>query len=140
MGYLYAIAAAISWGLAYSLDQKILDKISPSLLTVINSIFFIIILIPVLLYSKELKNIGSIDHVTLKYILVTLIFWLAGTIFIYLAIQHLWSSKAAIFEIAYPFFVVIFSMLLFNSTVNIYFIIWALLMFVWSAIIIVLGG
>lgn len=74
MGYFYAIAAAISWGLAYSLDQKILDKISPSLLTVINSIFFIIVLIPVLLYSKELKNIGSMDHLTLKYILVTLIF------------------------------------------------------------------
>lgn len=139
MGYFYAIAAAISRGLVYTLDQKFLDKISPSMLTIIHSVFFIIVLTPILLHSKEFSNLKTLDPHTLKYILFTLIFGLAGTIFIYLAIQQLGSAKAAIFEIAYPFFVVIFSIILFNTQINGYFILGALFLFVGAAIIVTLA-
>lgn len=140
MGYLYAIMAAITWGFVYAIDQKILDKVSPAVLILINSIFSIIILSPILLFhSNQLKNITSLDKSSIKIIGLSLIFTLLANLFIYLAIQHLGSSKAAIFEIAYPFFVVIFSILMFQAHVNGYFILGAILLFIGSAIIITLG-
>lgn len=140
MGYFYAIMAAIAWGFVYAIDQKILDKISPPVLILINSVFSIAILLPLLLfYSNELKNIITLDKPSLKIIGLSLIFTLVANLLIYIAIQHLGSSKAAIFEIAYPFFVVIFSILMFQAHVNGYFIFGSLLLFIGSAIIITLG-
>lgn len=115
MGYIYAVMAAITWWFVYAIDQKILDKVSPSVLMFINSIFSIIILLPLLLYySNELKNITKLDNSSLKIIGLSLIFTLIANILIYVAIRHLGSSKAAIFEIAYPFFVIIFSIYYFR--------------------------
>jgi len=140
MGYFFAIAAAITWGLVYSIDQKILDKVSPVMLMFINSFFSIIILLPLMfLHSNELKTVLTLDKSVLKFIVVTLVFTLIANLLIYVAIQHLGSSKAAIFEIAYPFFVVIFSIILFHAQVNGYFILGSLLLFIGSVIIITLG-
>ncbi|MBP7062168.1 DMT family transporter [Patescibacteria group bacterium] len=122
MGYFYAIAAAVAWGFVYAVDQRILDKISPSLLILINSIFSIIVLVPILLYSEEFKTIASIDRSTRKFVAISLVGVLIASLLILTAIKHLGSSKAAIFEIAYPFFVVIFSMLFFNTQINGYFL------------------
>jgi len=140
MGYFYAVMAAITWGFVYAIDQKILDKVSPSVLILINSIFSIVVLLPLLLfYSNELKSIVTLDKYSLKIIGLSLIFTLVANLLIYIAIQHLGSSKAAIFEIAYPFFVVIFSILMFQAHVNGYFILGSLLLFIGSAIIVTLG-
>lgn len=140
MGYIYAIAAAITWGFVYAIDQKILDKISPSLLMLINSIFSILILLPLFFFqSDEIRTITSLDKPTLKIIAVSLVFTLIANLLIYMAIRYMGSSRAAIFEIAYPFFVVLFSVWMFHTQVNGYFILGAVLLFIGSAIIIVWG-
>ncbi len=140
MGYFYAIAAAVTWGFVYAIDQKILNKVSPSMLVLINAFFSMAVLLPfVFLKSKNFKEITTLDRPTVNYIILSLIFTLSANLLIYIAIQHLGSSKAAIFEIAYPFFVVIFSIMMFNAQVNGYFVLGALLMFIGSAIIITLG-
>ena len=140
MGYFYAIMAAVTWGFVYAIDQKILDKVSPPFLILINSIFSIVILLPLLFfYSNELRNIATLDKQSLKIIGVSLVFTLVANLLIYVAIQHLGSSKAAIFEIAYPFFVVIFSIWMFQAHVNGYFVIGSLFLFIGSGIIITLG-
>lgn len=139
MGYLYAIGAAITWGLVYAVDQRIMDKISPSLLILINAVFDVIVIIPILLYSDELKAIMHIDKSTWKFIAISLVGVLLGSILILTAIKYLGSSKAAIFEIAYPFFVVIFSLLFFDAQINMYFVLGAIFLFIWSAIIVTLA-
>ncbi len=140
MGYFYAIAAAVVWGLVYTLDQRILEKISPSMLMLINGLFAVLILLPLLLLqTNEFKDLVKMDKSTIKLIAIAMTLSLVASLLIFYAIQHLGSPKAAIFEIAYPFFVIIFSVLLFQSQVNFYFIVGALLMFVGSVIIIKLG-
>ncbi|MFA5925455.1 MAG: DMT family transporter [Parcubacteria group bacterium] len=140
MGYFYAIAAAVTWGFVYAIDQKILDKVSSPMLVFINAVFSMAVLLPFLIFkSKGLREITTLDKSTVNFIALSLVFTLAANLLIYIAIQHFGSSKAAIFEIAYPFFVVIFSILMFNAQVNGYFILGSLLMFIGSAIIITLG-
>ncbi len=140
MGYFYAIAAAVVWGLVYALDQRILEKISPSMLMFINGLFAVLILLPLLLLqTNEFKDLIKMDKSTIKLISIVMILSLVASLLIFYAIQHLGSPKAAIFEIAYPFFVVIFSYFLFQSSVNGYFMLGTLLLFIGSAIIIKLG-
>lgn len=137
MGYFYAITAAITWWLVYALDQRILEKISPTLFICINALFSIIVLSPLLLLKwNTLPSISSLDKTTLWFIVFSLIFSLLANFLIMFAIQHVGSSRAAIFEIAYPFFVVLFSIFLYQAQVNNYFILGSIFLFVGSAIII----
>lgn len=140
MGYFYAIAAAVTWGFVYAIDQKILSKMSATSLLLIHSFFTIVVLLPIWLYRSNItKEILSIDKASLRFIALSLVFTLVANLLIYIAIQHLGSSKAAIFEIAYPFFVVVFSIFLFQAQVNAFFMLGALLLFIGSAIIVTLG-
>lgn len=140
MGYFYAVAAAVTWGFVYAIDQKILNKVSATSLLLIHSFFTIIVLLPIwFFYSAGVKENFSLDKSSAWFIAFSLVFTLIANLLIYVAIQHLGSSKATIFEIAYPFFVVIFSIFMFQAHVNGYFVLGALLLFIGSAIIITLG-
>lgn len=137
MGYIYAIIAAVGWGLAYALDHKILEKVSPSMLVLIHSIFSIIVLVPFIFANgNEFKSLTSLDKTTLKFIAASLITSLIAGMLILVAIQTIGAPKAAIFEIAYPFFVVIFAYFLFWAPVNWYFALGAVFLFIGSAIIV----
>jgi drug/metabolite transporter (DMT)-like permease len=140
MGFVYAILAAITWGFVYAIDQKILDKVSATSLLLIHSFFTIIILLPIWYFRSNITRATFVlDKSNMGLMALSLIFTLIANLFIYIAIQHLGSSKAAIFEIAYPFFVVIFSIFLFQTQVNLWFVLGALLLFAGSAIIVTLG-
>lgn len=67
---------------------------------------------------------------------------LLGTLanfFIFSSIQRLGAPTASIFEIAYPFFVAIFTLALFGGDLNLFFWIGGLLMFLGGVIIIRFG-
>lgn len=139
MGYIYAVTAAITWGFVYAIDQKILAKVSATNLLIIHSVFTLLILLPLWFFHSSGAKTFSLDKSSAWFIAFSLVFTLIANLLIYLAIQHLGSSKAAIFEIAYPFFVVIFSLIMFKMQVNGYFVLGSLLLFIGSAIIITLG-
>jgi drug/metabolite transporter (DMT)-like permease len=140
MGYFYAIAAAVVWGLVYAMDQKVLDKVSPHALMFVNSIFSLLYLVPFLLFHKsEWKTLENLDRGNIKFFATTLLCTLIANILIYLAIKELGSSRAAIFEIAYPFFVILFGVVLFREHLNAYFIFGSILLFLGAAIILTKG-
>ncbi len=137
MWYIYAILAAVTRWMVYTILQKVLDKVSPVFYILLNAIFSGIVAAIILSMKWTLRSsIKQLDPYTIKYMLLTVILMFIANIFIYISIQRLWSSKAAVFEIMYPLFVIIFSIFLYNQWVTIYFIVWALLIFIGSAIIV----
>ncbi len=140
LGFIYAIAAAVTWGLVYTLDHKILTRATPLAYLFINSIFSALIILPVLWGDRHsIGDIFNSGKANLSLITLSLFLAMLANFFIFSGIKILGAPTASIFEIAYPFFVVLFSALLFREAVSEYFIIGASLIFAGAFIIIRLG-
>jgi drug/metabolite transporter (DMT)-like permease len=138
-GFFFALGAAITWGLVYSLDQKILSESSPIVLLFIDAIITAILLLPVVLFTGTFKEALKTTPSNLLLMLVTTLLGLFASYLIFSGIKALGASNASIIEIAYPFFVVLFSYVLFKSTPNFYFFLGGALIFVGSVIVIKLA-
>jgi len=137
LGIVYALGAAITWGLVYAIDQKILTSLSPVTLLFVHSILASIILLPFFLYNREsISSIQGLPKQIFVFVGITVVLAILANILIFSSIKILGSSTASIIEIAYPFFVVLFSYLIFKATPNIYFFIGGILIFIGSVIII----
>lgn len=137
MGLIYAVGAAITWGLVYTVDQKILFNVTPITLLFINSILTAIIMLPFVFFNNgSIKEVLMSGRANLSLIVFSVILATLSSFFIFSSIKKLDASTASMIEIAYPFFVVLFSYIIFRSTPNIYFLIGGVLIFVGSIIII----
>lgn len=136
-GLAFAIGAAITWGIVYTFDQKILTKASPLTLLFLGSIITAIITFPIVLsnWGSIKPIIASNSKQILYLIILTQILGTLANFFIFSSIQRLGAPLASVFEIAYPFFVAIFTMVIFGGSLNIYFWIGALLMFLGGVVI-----
>lgn len=113
---------------------------STPLFVFINAVFTVIVVLPFLItHADEVKSLTTLDKTTLKFMVVSLVASLLAGFLILIAIQNIGAPKAAIFEIAYPFFVVLFSMFLYQAQVNNYFILGSIFLFIGSFIIITKG-
>jgi len=140
VGFIYAIAAAVTWGLVYTIDQKILDKVSPLSLLFIDSVLIAIITLPILLFdSQSIKDLLGSGKFNLGLIFISVVLATLANFFIFSGIKILGASTASIFEIAYPFFVILFSFLIFRTSLNLYFLLGAIFIFAGSLIIIKLA-
>lgn len=140
IGFIYAIAAAVTWGLVYTIDQKILFKVSPLSLLFIGSLITSIITFPILLFdSQSVKNLLGSGRVNLGLILLSVFLATLANLFIFSGIKILGASTASVFEIAYPFFVILFSFLIFRNSLNLYFLLGSVFIFLGSFIIIKLA-
>lgn len=139
LGFMYAIGAAISWGFVYALSQKILTKFSPIYFLFISSVVTVIVLLPYVLLNSPQINIFNVNKNDLILTIVAIFGGIAANILIFSAIKTLGASYASFLEISYPFFVVLFSVILFKTSPNIYFYIGGLLIFIGSFIITKLG-
>jgi len=123
-GYIFAIGAAITWGLVYAIDQKILNGVSPMTLVFINAITTAVIVSPFIFFNngsiKEALVSGKTNWglVSISVVLATL-----ANFLILSGIKNINAPAASIIEITYPFFVVLFSYILFRSTPNVSFFI-----------------
>jgi len=136
-GFIYAIGAAITWGLVYAIDQKILSGVAPMTLLFIDSIIAAIIVLPFMFFSSgSIKDVIIAGRMNLSLIIITVALATLADFFIFSGIKNLNASTASIIEISYPFFVVLFSYIFFRSTPNIYFFIGGILILVGSIIII----
>lgn len=140
IGFIYAIAAAVTWGLVYAIDQKILTKVSPLSLLFIDALLAIVILFPVLIWDMgSVKILLASGRDNLWLIFLSLVLAILANFFIFSAIKNLDASTASIIEITYPIFVILFSFLLFKQTINLYFALGALLIFAGTVIVIKFG-
>ncbi len=137
LGFVYAVGAAITWGLVYALDQKILSDASPLAYLFVNSLLTAIIVLPFLFFDGgSIKSIVSSRGSVLLLIVASVILATLANFLIFSGIKILGANTASIIEIAYPFFVVLFSFILFRSTPNLYFFLGGGLVFIGSIIII----
>ena len=137
IGYIYAILAAVTWGLVYTIDQKILTKISPFSLIFVGSLIVLAISLPiVLLDQRPLRILLNSGKANLALIVLSVVLSTLANFMIFSGIKILGASTASIFEIAYPFFVILFSFLLFKTGLNAYFLFGSVLIFLGSYVII----
>lgn len=140
LGFIYAIGAAIAWGLAYTLDQKILASISPLVLLFISFVVGALFLLPAILAQDEVFTpLFMLTKARGFLIIFSIALATLANYFIFASIECLGASSASVFEITYPFFVFLFSFLIFGAQPNGYVFIGALLIFFGSAIIIRFG-
>jgi len=136
MGFFYAIAAAILWGLLYTILHKIVTKISPINLLVLTYSIGLAITLPIALVKTSLlSEVHVLERMDLLLLVASVALSVLGSLAIYLAIQILGAPIASVFEIAYPFFVVIFSAVFIGFKIHPPFILGALLIFLGSYIV-----
>ncbi len=135
--FLYPIGAAISWGLVYTLDQKILSKLSPLSFLFVYFLVGTILTLPILFLNyQEIKSLSSSGSNNLLLILISTALVVIASFFILSGVKILGAPTASILEIMYPLFVAIFGFLLFRQGISWYFALGGLLIFIGSAIVI----
>lgn len=137
VGIAYALGAAILWGLVYTFDQKILTKTSPLGILFLGSLITVFVTLPFAFSNSEsIKPILYSNNKQFLYLLVgTQLIVILAEFFIFSSIKVVGASVASIFEIAYPLFVGVFTLILFGGNLNMYFWIGALFMFIGGVII-----
>lgn len=139
-GFLYAIGAAVTWGVVYAIDQRVLRGASPFALLFIDSLLTTVLLLPIIFFDKgSLNSLSNTSTRVWLLILASLAFAALANFFIFSSIKILGASTASIFEIAYPFFVVLFTYFAFHTTPTLYFLFGAILIFAGAVIIIAHG-
>lgn len=138
IGFVYAIGAAIVWGLVYTIDQKILAQLSPLMLILVNSIISLIIVLPFALLDQAagIKSLSQISKTSWLLIIGTAGLATLASYYIFASIKHLDASAASIIEISYPFFVALFSFIVFRTSPNLAFFLGAGFVFLGSFIIV----
>lgn len=137
-GYVVALTSAVLWGLVYTLDEKVLYKISPTVLLLIHSVISCIVYVVMLVYQREIRSLPAVfnnERGVLLMVLIAVLTGIAANFTITLAIKYIGASTATFFEILYPFFVILFSFFLFKRTVSFSFLIGGVLIFLGSFII-----
>ena len=117
MWIIYALTAAILWGLNYSLSERILASISAYSLLALEMIFggiffaFLSYLGP---WKKDLQILAS-DSQVLKYTLIEILVLTIASFCIVVSIREKNATAAGIVELLYPLFTIGFSWFLFRE-------------------------
>ncbi len=138
IGYLYAISAAVLWGLVYMVDQKVLTKVSPLALLFLNAALITVLSLPLLFFLRTsvMRDVIVSGRENIGFVFLSVCLTILANLAIFSAIKILGAPTATIFEIAYPFFVILFTVLFFQAELNAFFFLGALLIFVGSFVII----
>ncbi len=139
LGFIFAISASVVWGLVYSIDQEILEKINPINLLFINSIISIILLLPLIFFTDNGHNVLDVINFNKKNVLIVLgnsVLLALANVLIYYGIKNAGASSASIIEITYPIFVIIFSFIIFKTIPNYLFFIGAAIVMIGITLII----
>lgn len=117
MWILYALAAAILWGLNYSLSERILNSISTVTLLAIEMIAGAVIFSSLAYFSsfkQDWQTIVNEPNLLLIIAIETLVLVIAS-LFIVISIQAKNATAAGIIELIYPLFTIFFSWILFQK-------------------------
>lgn len=135
-GFIYAFGTAIIWGLTYTIEQKMLTALSPTMILFTNSVIASLIMLPFIFFGdSSIKAFIVYSKANLIIVALSIILPIIANILLLTAIKSLGASTASIIEIAYPFFVVIFSLIFFRVSPSLSFYIGGLFIFIGSSII-----
>lgn len=137
-GYLYAIGAAVTWGLMYAMDEKVLSKISPMNLLFVQCFLIALVTLPFFIMGNGLVDLTK-NRTIWPLLALTILLAVIANFWIFKSIQLLGATTASSFEISYPFFVAIFSTLLFGARFGLPTLFGGLLIFLGSIIVIRYG-
>ncbi|MBI5466500.1 MAG: DMT family transporter [Candidatus Kerfeldbacteria bacterium] len=137
VGFAYALGAAVTWGLVYTVNQKVLSTVSPLVYLFLGSLVTAIITLPILFWQLDsVKQVLSANRTMWWFILAGEVLLVLANFFILSSIKSLGAPLAAVIEISYPLFVALFTMLIFGGSLNLYFWLRAALIFLGSSLII----
>ena len=112
-GFLFAILAALVWGVAPLFAKVGLAKISPLVGVAVRSIVITTVVIVTLVISKQWKALNSLDTRTILILAAEgLLGGLIGQYFYFKAIKFLEASRVAPIVGAYPLFTFILAILI----------------------------
>jgi drug/metabolite transporter (DMT)-like permease len=120
-GYLLALAAALLWGLTYSLDERVLAGVAAERLYFLHSLCGCVVGGAILLArGHSVADILRLDAagVSRGLLLVTVVTGAVAALAILASIQSLGATRAAVLEISYPLFVALFSAVLFRERID----------------------
>lgn len=121
IGIIFAFGAAVTWGVVYTVDQKILTELSPLTLLFVQYVVTALILAPfVFAQSSVVQSIHAMSTHTAVLMLTTILFTIAANMFILNSIKLLGASTASIVEITYPLFVVLLALVIYGTVPNAY--------------------
>jgi drug/metabolite transporter (DMT)-like permease len=110
----YAILAALGWGLVYALEQRLLTHFSPAILLFVHSLCAVVMMIPFLLIrSNEVSALVRLGGPLWLLIGVSILAAVTNLLII-TSIKELNAPTAAIIEVSYPLFVGVASFFLFG--------------------------
>ncbi len=118
MWIVFSLLAAALWGLVYTLDEQVYHYISvPTSLAILSFVCCVVMLIISIAqgsFVTDVRTIMGSKDVMILLFLLALVFTLAE-LFIGFSISSRNATLAAIIEIAYPLFTVLFGILLFKQ-------------------------
>ena len=120
MWVVYALAAAIIWGISYAASGRVIERgMTPLVFFFLYTFFGALSAATALAItgragglSTEVRALGA-DWV---WLVVAVVSSAAGALLIYIAIGEKNATLASLIEISYPFFVAIFAWLFFRDT------------------------
>lgn len=118
MWALYAIIAAILWGVDYALTERALQSIRFSMLLSIELFFGFLTMLGIAIFSgsykADLAGLFSSNKTMVLVVAIVIAFNLANT-FIVLSIGDKSATLSGLIEISYPLFIALFSWLFFRE-------------------------
>lgn len=133
------MAASLTWGIVYTLDQKALVRNSAAVALFVDSILGVVITGVIIFMSrkggKELLGMNRHDFLIL---VVAAGLSTMASYFIFSGIKGVGASSAALIEISYPLFVVLFSWFAFGGTPSATY--WVGMIFIVSGAALIVSG
>jgi drug/metabolite transporter (DMT)-like permease len=118
MWALYAIIAAILWGVDYALTEKALQNIRFPMLLSIELFFGFLTMLGIAMFSgtykTDLAGLFSSNRTMVLVVAIVIAFNIAN-MFIVLSIGDKNATLSGLIEISYPLFIALFSWLFFNE-------------------------
>ena len=140
IGFIYAIGAAIAWGLLYTIDQKIVANTPPMVFMFLVFVMGAILLSPIIFFQNAaIASVFALGKARFILIFCSVILAIIANYLILASIQRLGASLASVLEIIYPFFVFFFSFLILGAKLNAYILAGSVLIFLGSVIIMRFG-
>ncbi|KKW18034.1 MAG: transport protein [Parcubacteria group bacterium GW2011_GWB1_50_9] len=121
LGIIFAIGAAMTWGLVYVLEQKILTEFSVMKFLFFESIFTLFISVVAALYFEKTDSLLTAKNLNIllspSFLILIAVTFLANY-FILRSVQLAGATFASMFEITFPIFVVIFGFFLLRAPIH----------------------
>ncbi|CEK11873.1 DMT family transporter [Legionella hackeliae] len=117
MWLVFAVTAALLWGLNYSLAEKVLRSISPLTLLALEMLAGALVFSLLAYFTTFKKDLALLlsDSYVLWLTILEVIIVLAASFFIVYSIHFKNATLAGIIELIYPLFIILFTWLLFGE-------------------------